>query len=139
MSAATWLVIEKTKLGVYLRAATENPALTRAFGIDTSRLVSATFAFGVGLAALAGVLAAPNTNVTPTMGDSVIINTFAIVVIGGLGSIAGSIVAGFARGVIAAVGAVVYPPISNTLIFIVMVLVIMFRPAGLFGAAERAA
>jgi len=134
-----YFVIERTPVGARIRAATENPALTRAFGIDTSRLVSATFAFGVGLAALAGVLAAPNTNVTPTMGDSVIINTFAIVVIGGLGSIAGSIVAGFALGVIAAVGAVVYPPISNTLIFIVMVLVIMFRPAGLFGAAERAA
>ncbi len=136
---AVYLGIERSALGARIRAATEKPELTRAFGIDTSRLVSGVFAFGVALAALAGVLAAPNTNVTPTMGDSIIINTFAIVVIGGLGSILGSVVAGFALGVIAAVGAVLYPPISNTLIFIVMVLVILFRPAGLFGTAERAA
>jgi branched-chain amino acid transport system permease protein len=137
--AGVYFGIERSPLGARIRAATEKPELTRAFGIDTSRLVSGVFAFGVALAALAGVLAAPNTNVTPTMGDSIIINTFAIVVIGGLGSILGSVVAGFALGVIAAVGAVVYPPISNTLIFIVMVLVILFRPAGLFGTAERAA
>jgi len=136
---AVYVGIERSPLGARIRAATEKPELTRAFGIDTSRLVSGVFAFGVALAALAGVLAAPNTNVTPTMGDSIIINTFAIVVIGGLGSILGSVVAGFALGVIAAVGAVLYPPISNTLIFIVMVLVISFRPAGLFGAAERTA
>jgi branched-chain amino acid transport system permease protein len=136
---AVYFGIERSPLGARIRAATEKPELTRAFGIDTSRLVSGVFAFGVALAALAGVLAAPNTNVTPTMGDSIIINTFAIVVIGGLGSILGSVVAGFALGVIAAVGAVLYPPISNTLIFIVMVLVISFRPAGLFGAAERTA
>jgi len=137
--AAVYVIIERTQLGAKIRAATEKPDLTRAFGIDTSRLVSATFAFGVALAALGGVLAAPNTNVQPTMGDSVIINTFAIVVIGGMGSILGSIVAGFALGVIAAVGAVLFPPIANTLIFIVMVLVILFRPAGLFGKPERAA
>jgi len=137
--AAVYLVIERSPLGARIRAATEKPELTRAFGIDTKRLVSLTFAFGVALAALAGVLAAPDTNVTPSMGDAVIINTFAIVVIGGLGSIRGSIVAGFALGVIAAVGAVLYPPISNTLIFIVMVLVILFRPAGLFGTVERTA
>jgi branched-chain amino acid transport system permease protein len=137
--AAVYFGIERSRLGARIRAATEKPELTRAFGIDTSRLVSGTFAFGVALAAFAGVLAAPNTNVTPSMGDTVIINTFAIVVIGGLGSILGSIVAGFALGVIAAVGAVVYPPIANTLIFIVMVLVILFRPAGLFGTAERTA
>ena len=136
---AVYLVIERTPLGARIRAATEKPELTRAFGIDTSRLVSGVFAAGVALAAFAGVLAAPNTNVTPTMGDSIIINTFAIVVIGGLGSILGSVVAGFALGVIAAVGAVLYPPISNTLIFIVMVLVILFRPAGLFGTTERTA
>jgi len=136
---AVYFGIERSPLGARIRAATEKPELTRAFGIDTSRLVSGVFAFGVALAGLAGVLAAPNTNVTPTMGDSIIINTFAIVVIGGLGSIRGSVVAGFALGVVAAVGAVVYPPISNTLIFIVMVLVILFRPAGLFGTAERAA
>jgi branched-chain amino acid transport system permease protein len=136
---AVYYFVERSPLGARIRAATEKPELTRAFGINTSRLVSGVFAFGVALAALAGVLAAPNTNVTPTMGDSIIINTFAIVVIGGLGSIAGSILTGFALGVIAAVGAVLYPPISNTLIFIVMVLVIMFRPAGLFGVAERTA
>jgi branched-chain amino acid transport system permease protein len=136
---AVYLAIERSRLGARIRAATEKPELTRAFGIDTRRLVSGTFAFGAALAALAGVLAAPNTNVSPTMGDSIIINTFAIVVIGGLGSIRGSIVAGFALGIIAAVGAVLYPPISNTLIFIVMVLVILFRPAGLFGTAERTA
>jgi branched-chain amino acid transport system permease protein len=136
---AVYVVVERSPLGARIRAATEKPELTRAFGIDTRRLVSGTFAFGVALAGFAGVLAAPNTNVTPTMGDSIIINTFAIVVIGGLGSILGSVVAGFALGVIAAVGAVLYPPISNTLIFIVMVLVILFRPAGLFGTAERAA
>jgi branched-chain amino acid transport system permease protein len=137
--AGTYVALERTPLGARIRAATEKPELTRAFGIDTRRLVSGVFAFGVALAALAGVLAAPNTNVTPTMGDSIIINTFAIVVIGGLGSILGSVVGGFALGVIAAVGAVVYPPISNTLIFIVMVLVITFRPAGLFGTTERTA
>jgi branched-chain amino acid transport system permease protein len=137
--AAVYFGIERSRLGARIRAATEKPELTRAFGIDTSRLVSGTFAFGAALAAFAGVLAAPNTNVSPTMGDSIIINTFAIVVIGGLGSILGSIVAGFALGIIAAVGSVLYPPISNTLIFIVMVLVIMFRPAGLFGMPERSA
>lgn len=136
---AAYAVVERSPLGARIRAATEKPELTRAFGIDTSRLVSGVFAVGVGLAALAGVLAAPNTNVTPTMGDAIIINTFAIVVIGGLGSILGSVVAGFVLGVVAAVGAVLYPPISNTLIFVVMVLVIMFRPAGLFGASERTA
>lgn len=137
--AAVYVVLERSALGARIRAATEKPELTRAFGINTRRLVSGVFAFGVALAAFAGVLNAPYTNVTPTMGDGIIINTFAIVVIGGLGSIRGSIVAGFALGVVAALGAVFYPPISNTLIFIVMVLVIMFRPAGLFGTAERTA
>jgi len=136
---AVYLALERTPLGARIRAATEKPELTRAFGIDTSRLVSGVFAFGVALAALAGVLAAPNTNVTPTMGDAIIINTFAIVVIGGLGSILGSVAGGFALGIIAAVGAVLYPPISNTLIFIVMVGVLLFRPAGLFGTTERTA
>jgi len=136
---AVYLVVERTPLGARIRAATEKPELTRAFGIDTSMLVSGVFAFGTALAAFAGVLAAPNTNVTPTMGDAIIINTFAIVVIGGLGSIVGSVVGGFALGIIATVGAVLYPPISNTLIFIVMVLVILFRPAGLFGTTERTA
>ncbi len=137
--AAVYFIVERSPLGARIRAATEKPELTRAFGINTSRLVSGVFACGVALAAFAGVLAAPNTNVTPTMGDSIIINTFAIVVIGGLGSILGSVVAGFALGVIAAVGAVLFPPIANTLIFVVMVLVILFKPTGLFGTTERTA
>jgi len=137
--AAVYFIVERSPLGARIRAATEKPELTRAFGINTSRLVSGVFACGVALAGFAGVLAAPNTNVTPTMGDAIIINTFAIVVIGGLGSILGSVVAGFALGVIAAVGAVLYPPIANTLIFVVMVLVILFKPTGLFGTTERTA
>lgn len=136
--AAVYFVVERTMLGARIRAATENPSLTAAFGINTRRLVSGVFAFGVALAALAGVLAAPNTNVTPTMGDGIIIQTFAIVVIGGLGSILGSIVTGFIIGVIAALGAVFFPPISNTLIFILMVVVLLVRPAGLFGTPESA-
>jgi branched-chain amino acid transport system permease protein len=134
--AAVYLLIERTMLGARIRAATENPALTAAFGINTRRLVSGVFAGGVALAALAGVLAAPNTNVTPTMGDGIIIQTFAIVVIGGLGSILGSVVTGFIIGVVAALGAVFFPPISNTLIFILMVVVLLVRPAGLFGTPE---
>ncbi len=137
--AAVYLTIERSPLGARIRAATEKPELTQAFGIDTRRLVSGVFAFGVALAALAGVLNAPNTNVTPTMGDSIIIETFAIVVIGGLGSILGSIVAGFAVGVIATLGAVFFPQISNTLIFILMVVVLLVKPTGLFGVAERTA
>jgi branched-chain amino acid transport system permease protein len=135
--AGVYFVIERSPLGARIRAATENPALTRAFGINTDRLVSGVFAAGVAIAALAGVLNAPITNVTPTMGDSIILNTFAIVVIGGLGSILGSIVAGFALGVIVAVGNVFYPQISTTLVYIVMVIVILFRPAGLFGTPEQ--
>jgi branched-chain amino acid transport system permease protein len=135
---AVYVVLERTMLGARIRAATENPALTRAFGINTSRLVSGVFAFGVAMAALAGVLNAPTTNVTPTMGDAIIIQTFAIVVIGGLGSILGSIVTGFAIGVIASLGAVFFPQISNTLIFIVMIAVLLVRPAGLFGTPEEA-
>jgi branched-chain amino acid transport system permease protein len=136
--AVAWWVVERTPVGARIRAATENPTLVRALGIDVTRLVTLTFGVGVGLAALAGVLAAPTTNVQPSMGDTVIIYTFAIVVIGGLGSIAGSIVAGFALGLLQTIGAVVFPPISTTLIFIVMVIVIVFRPAGLFGRPESA-
>jgi branched-chain amino acid transport system permease protein len=137
--AAVYVVVERSALGARIRAATEKPELTQAFGINTRRLVSGVFAFGVALAGFAGVLNAPNTNVTPTMGDSIIIQTFAIVVIGGLGSILGSIVAGFAVGVLAAVGAVFFPQISNTLIFILMVLVLLVKPTGLFGTVERTA
>lgn len=136
--ALTWFTIERTPVGARIRAATENPVLVRALGIDTRRLVTLTFAFGIALAALAGVLNAPITNVQPNMGDAIIIYTFAIVVIGGLGSIVGSIVAGFALGLIQAIGVVIYPPISTTLIFIVMVIVIVLRPAGLFGRTESA-
>jgi branched-chain amino acid transport system permease protein len=138
LCAATWWIVERTPVGARIRAATENPVLVRALGIDTRRLVTLTFGAGVALAALAGVLAAPTTNVYPAMGDSVIIYTFAIVVIGGLGSIVGSIVAGFALGLLQSIGAVVFPPVSTTLIFIVMVIVIVLRPAGLFGKPETA-
>lgn len=134
-----YFLIERSMLGARIRAATEKPELTQAFGINTYRLVSLVFAFGVALAAFAGVLNAPYTNVEPTMGDGIIINTFAIVVIGGMGSLRGSIVMGFALGIVQVVGAVVYPPIATTLIFILMVLVILFRPAGLFGTVERSA
>jgi branched-chain amino acid transport system permease protein len=135
--AVVWYLLERTPLGARVRAATEMPVLVRALGIDTERLVTIVFAAGVGLAALAGVLAAPNQNVEPTMGDKVIINTFAIVVIGGLGSIGGSILTGFALGLLQTIGAVFYPQINDTLIFIVMVLVLLVRPGGLFGSPAR--
>jgi len=132
----TWLVIEKTSLGATLRAATENPALVRAFGINVPVLITGVFGFGCALAAFAGVLAAPTTNVAPLMGDDIIIPTFAVVVIGGMGSILGSIVTGFLVGVVVAMGAVFYPPISSTLTYILMAVVLLIRPAGLFGSAE---
>ncbi|MFN2461287.1 MAG: branched-chain amino acid ABC transporter permease [Candidatus Velthaea sp.] len=135
---ATWFVIERTPLGAQLRAATENPGLTRALGIDVDRLITLTFGAGVGIAGFAGVLNAPNTNVAPNMGDAIIITTFAIVVIGGMGSILGSIVTGFIIGVVTAIGAVYYPPVSSTLPFILMAVVLLFRPAGLFGKPEGA-
>ncbi|HEY5340205.1 MAG TPA: branched-chain amino acid ABC transporter permease [Candidatus Aquilonibacter sp.] len=134
--AIVWWLVDRSMVGARIRAATENPTLVRALGIDTPRLVTLTFGAGVMLAALAGVLAAPTTNVLPTMGNDIVIYTFAIVVIGGLGSITGSIVAGFALGVLQSIGAVYYPPIATTLIFIVMVVVIALRPAGLFGRPE---
>jgi len=135
---AVWYALEKTPLGARIRAATENPTWTRAFGINTSVLISGVFAFGVALAALAGVLAAPSTNVQPLMGDDIIIKTFAIVVIGGMGSIMGSVVTGFTIGVLTAIGAVFFPQISDTLTFILMVVVLLVRPAGLFGQPEGA-
>ncbi|MBV8644999.1 MAG: branched-chain amino acid ABC transporter permease, partial [Candidatus Eremiobacteraeota bacterium] len=118
-----WYVLERTPVGARVRAATEAPVLVRALGIDTQRLISLTFAVGVALAALAGVLAAPNQNVEPTMGDKIIINTFAIVVIGGLGSIGGSILTGFALGLLQTVGAVIFPAFNDTLIFLLMIIV----------------
>jgi branched-chain amino acid transport system permease protein len=134
--AIVWWFVERSMLGARIRAATENPILVRALGVDTQRLVTLAFGAGIALAAIAGVLAAPTTNVQPSMGDDIIIYTFAIVVIGGLGSITGSIVAGFALGVLQTIGAISYPPIATTLIFIVMVIVIAIRPSGLFGRPE---
>jgi branched-chain amino acid transport system permease protein len=130
---ATWYVIERTKLGSYLRAATENPALVQAFGINVPRMITLTYGFGVGLAALAGVLAAPIYQVNPLMGADLIIVVFAVVVIGGMGSIMGSIVTGFTLGVVEGFTKVFYPEASNTVIFVIMALVLLVRPAGLFG------
>jgi branched-chain amino acid transport system permease protein len=129
----TWYVIERTRLGSYLRAATENPALVQAFGINVPRMITLTYGFGVGLAALAGVLAAPIYQVNPLMGADLIIVVFAVVVIGGMGSIIGSIVTGFALGVVEGLTKVFYPEASNTVIFVIMALVLLVRPAGLFG------
>ncbi|GAC1413697.1 MAG: branched-chain amino acid ABC transporter permease [Candidatus Velthaea sp.] len=137
--AVTYVVIERTPVGAQLRAATENPVLTRALGINVDLLVTLAFGVGVGIAAFAGVLNAPNTNVVPDMGDAIIITTFAIVVIGGMGSILGSIVSGFVIGVVTAFGAVAFPPISTTLPFILMAIVLLVRPAGLFGRSEGGA
>jgi branched-chain amino acid transport system permease protein len=129
----TWFVIERTKLGSYLRAATENPALVQAFGVNVPRMVTLTYGAGVGLAALAGVFAAPIYQVSPQMGSSLIIVVFAVVVIGGMGSILGSIVTGFGLGVIEGLTKYFYPEASNTVIFVIMAIVLMFRPQGLFG------
>jgi branched-chain amino acid transport system permease protein len=132
----TWYVIERTRLGSYLRAATENPALVQAFGINVPRMITLTYGFGVGLAALAGVLAAPIYQVNPLMGADLIIVVFAVVVIGGLGSIMGSIVTGFGLGVVEGLTKVFYPEASNTVIFVIMAVVLLVRPAGLFGRAS---
>ena len=131
----TWFVIEKTKLGAYLRAATENPTLVGAFGINVPRLITLTYGFGVGLAAFAGVLAAPVYSVNPNMGADLIIVVFAVVVIGGMGSILGSVITGFSLGVVEGLTKVVYPEASATVIFIIMVIVLLVKPAGLFGRA----
>ena len=129
----TWFAIERTRLGSYLRAATENPVLARAFGLNVPRMVTLTYGFGVGLAALAGVMAAPIYNVSPQMGSDLIIVVFAVVVIGGMGSIMGAIVTGFALGVIEGLTKVFYPEASSTVIFVIMAIVLLVRPAGLFG------
>jgi branched-chain amino acid transport system permease protein len=129
----TWFVIERTKLGSYLRAATENPGLVQAFGINVPRMITLTYGFGVGLAGLAGVMAAPIYNVNPTMGSNLIIVVFAVVVIGGMGSIMGSIVTGFALGIAEGLTKVCYPEASNTVIFVIMAIVLLIKPAGLFG------
>jgi len=129
----TWYLIERTRLGAYLRAGTERPDLVRAFGINVPLLISLTYSFGVALAGLAGVVAAPIYSVSPKMGADVIIVVFAVVVIGGMGSIMGAIVTGFALGMLEGLTKVFYPPLANTVIFIVMALVLLWRPAGLFG------
>ncbi|HXJ52565.1 MAG TPA: branched-chain amino acid ABC transporter permease [Burkholderiales bacterium] len=133
---ATWFVIERTKLGSYLRAATENPALVQAFGINVPRMITLTYGFGVALAALAGVMAAPIYQVSPQMGADLIIVVFAVVVIGGMGSIMGSIVTGFGLGIIEGLTKVFYPEASNTVIFIIMAIVLLIKPAGLFGTQK---
>ncbi len=133
---ATWFMIEKTKLGSYLRAATENPTLVNAFGINVPRMITLTYGFGVGLAALAGVLAAPIYSVNPVMGSNLIIIVFAVVVIGGMGSIMGSIVTGFGLGIIEGLTKVFYPEGASTVIFVIMAIVLILRPAGLFGTAR---
>jgi len=130
---ATWFVIERTKLGAYLRAATENRALVQAMGINVPRMITLTYGFGVGLAALAGVMAAPIYQVNPMMGADLIIVVFAVVVIGGMGSILGAILTGFGLGVVEGLTKVFYPEASNTVIFVIMVIVLLIKPAGLFG------
>jgi len=130
---STWYVIERTKLGSYLRAATENPALVQAFGVNVPRMITLTFGFGVGLAALAGVMAAPIYQVSPLMGADLIIVVFAVVVIGGMGSIMGAILTGFGLGVVEGLTKYFYPEASNTVIFVIMVIVLLIKPAGLFG------
>jgi len=129
----TWFVIERTRLGAYLRAGTENPALVQAFGINVPVMVMLTYAAGAGLAAIAGVLAAPVIQITPLMGSNLIIVVFAVVVIGGMGSILGSILTGLVLGVIEGLTKVFYPEASNIVVFVIMAIVLMIRPAGLFG------
>ena len=129
----TWYVIEKTKLGSYLRAGTENPKLVQAFGINFPLMMTLTYAFGVGLAAFSGVLAAPIIQISPLMGSNLIIVVFAVVVIGGMGSILGSILTGLGLGLIEGLTKVFYPEASNTVVFAIMAIVLLFRPAGLFG------
>jgi branched-chain amino acid transport system permease protein len=133
VSLGTWLVIERTSLGAYLRAGTENPSLVRAFGINVPAMVTITYAVGVALAGLAGVLAAPAIQISPVMGSNLIIVVFAVVVIGGMGSILGSIVTGLALGLTEGMTKVFYPQASSTVVFFIMAIVLLVRPAGLFG------
>ena len=130
---ATWFVIERTKLGSYLRAGTENPELVKAFGVNVPLMITLTYGYGVALAAFAGVLAAPIYSVSPVMGSEMIITVFAVVVIGGMGSIMGSIVTGLLLGMVEGFTKVVYAPASSTVIFLIMVVVLLVKPAGLFG------
>jgi branched-chain amino acid transport system permease protein len=133
---STWFVIERTKLGAYLRAATENPSLVQAFGINVPRMVTLTYGFGVALAALAGVMAAPIYQVSPMMGADIIIVVFAVVVVGGMGSIMGAILTGFGLGLVEGLTKVFYPEASNTVIFVIMTIVLLIKPAGLFGTQK---
>jgi branched-chain amino acid transport system permease protein len=133
MCFATWFVIEKTRLGAYLRAGTENPRLVEAFGVNVPLMITLTYAFGAALAAFAGVLAAPVIQVSPLMGQNLIIVVFAVVVIGGMGSIMGAILTGLGLGVIEGFTKVFYPEASSTVVFVIMVIVLLVRPAGLFG------
>lgn len=130
---ATWIMIEKTKLGALLRAGTENPRLVEAFGINVPLMVTLIYGFGVALAAFAGVLAAPVIQISPLMGSNLIITVFAVVVIGGMGSILGSIITGLTLGIVEGLTRVFYPELSATVVFIIMAIVLMIRPAGLFG------
>ena len=133
---ATWYVIERTKLGSYLRAATENPQLVQAFGVNVPLMITLTYGFGVALAAFAGVMAAPIYQVSPQMGADLIIVVFAVVVIGGMGSILGAIVTGFGLGLIEGLTKVFYPEASNIVIFVIMIIVLLIKPAGLFGVQK---
>ena len=135
-SIAVWFIIERTRLGMAVRAATERADLTRALGVDVDRWITPMFGFGLGLAALAGVLAAPMRNVSPLMGSELIILTFAVVVIGGMGSIAGAIVAGFLVGVLSSVGAIFDPAVEGIVVFALMAVLLLVRPSGLFGSIE---
>jgi branched-chain amino acid transport system permease protein len=132
---AVWLVIEKTRLGAYLRAGTENPALVQAFGINVPVMVTLTYGFGAGLAAFAGVLAAPIYQVSALMGSNLVVIVFAVVVIGGMGSIIGSVITGLVLGIIEGLTKVFYPEASSTVIFVIMAIVLLIKPAGLFGKA----
>ena len=133
---AVWIAIERTKLGAYLRAASEDADMVQAFGVNIPRLIMLTYGFGVGLAALAGVVAAPVYQVRPAMGSNLIIVVFAVVVIGGMGSIAGSVIAGFGLGLVEGLTKVFYPAASTTVIFFIMILILIFRPSGLFGSTR---
>jgi branched-chain amino acid transport system permease protein len=133
---STWLAIEKTKLGALLRAATENPSLVRAFGVNVPLMITATYGFGVALAGVAGVLAAPVYAINPLMGSNIIIVVFAVVVIGGMGSILGSVLTGFGLGLVEGLTKVFYPEASSTVIFVIMAIVLLIKPAGLFGKAS---
>ena len=133
---ATWYAIEKTRLGAYLRAGTENPRLVEAFGVNVPLMVTLTYGFGVGLAAFAGVLASPVIQISPLMGQNLIIIVFAVVVIGGMGSIMGAILTGLGLGVIEGLTKVFYPEASSTVVFVIMVIVLLIRPAGLFGSEK---